>query len=321
MTKTTGQFCATMVALAIVVSADRSESVEASDVRDTAHGKDAERASGFVFVDGQYVEAPYVVTAQDGCVIVNSVRVRKMSEWPPDRDPPEKPEIPAEVIKDATSFDDLVIKDKNDAWHGRMARWIARNIKPADREREFMVFVNSLPFVKEAIIENHVLVVTQRNGSVRKLALDFSAYSPPMSKEEVIMMVEDSAKTLQSRLDKGDTYLFFSSGLELSFGKTKSAMDLALMCEILTSDRNRESKLNILKRMAIVPESCDAQVASLFTDFRVSEQLAMRIRKLKDSIGIEPRALEQVPAVSPAEAERRALERAQQKERLRGETK
>jgi hypothetical protein len=107
----------------------------------------------------------------------------------------------------------------------------------------------------------------------------FPSFGPPITQEDIAKMGEDSAKTLQSRLDKGDTYLFFSNGLELSFGRMKGAKDLQLMCQVLASDRNKESKLAILQRMGILPVGNDQLVASLLTDFHVTEQLALRIKE------------------------------------------
>jgi hypothetical protein len=115
----------------------------------------------------------------------------------------------------------------------------------------------------------------------------FPSFGPPITQEDIAKMGEDSAKTLQSRLDKGDTYLFFSNGLELSFGRMKGAKDLQLMCQVLASDRNKESKLAILQRMGILPVGNDQLVASLLTDFHVTEQLALRIKELEDISGIK----------------------------------
>lgn len=202
-------------------------------------------SDGFVFVDGRYIDSPYIVTSDKGWLLVNDVRVRKMADWPIVIESDQKPQIPDAVLKSAQSFDDLKIGDGRDSWNGRMVRWINRTFPPgnADRRNELIKFYESLPFVDSVTYpESDFMTVTLKDGQVEVLGF---IVSPRLTREDILHGMEYTRRRLEERLSKGDVYLFFSNGLELSFGQVKSATDLKLMVEVLQSERTEEDKVDI----------------------------------------------------------------------------
>jgi len=212
--------------------------------------------NGFVFIDGKYINAPYIVTFHKGWLLINGIRIRKLSDWPISVESADKPQIPYEIIKNAKSFDDLLVPGKKDAWDARMSRWISRNYKnPDDQRNEIKKFVESLPFVERVTFPSEdIMCVNLKNGKEKHFGIE-SLAGTVYTKEEINKDIERSRSNLEKRLAKSDTYIFLKKGAEISFGKQKSARDLKLMVEILESGRTNEEKINILKRMAIIPDA------------------------------------------------------------------
>jgi len=289
----------------------------------TTNGVGECSSSGFVFIDGRYVELPYFVTASNGSVYINgSIARRFATEWPPKVESPEKPKIPKDILSRAKSFDDLVITNANgetvDAWHCRMIRWIGQNAKDDDNVVEnARSFIANLPFVKEAKIDRlkGEFVITLKSGTVTRYGTMMQRKASPV--QWVERAIEDYASFMRNTLANGRTYLCFSNGMTLSFGEPESAENLALMCEILASTQTSASKLNILRRMGILPDGYDnSTVMGLVNGFRMSDELTNRVYRLKDKTGIQPRTIDSIPDFSPAETERRAIDAAIQKKAI-----
>ena len=97
-------------------------------------------------------------------------------------------------------------------------------------------------------------------------------------------------------------------GLEVSFGERKAARDLGVMVHVLASDRTNEEKLDLFRRMDSIPVGQDEKMQPYLGSFRATDQLKQRIAELEVRTDIEPRSIEDIPDVSPAEREMRLLE-------------
>jgi len=304
-----------IIILAVLVMATQSEAGEVSDAVQSSKYKSNGVERAFVFVDGRYLEPPYTVTAKEGRVMVNGINVIKWSDWPPRLDSPEKPQIPEDVLKKAKSFYDLDINDgSGDGWSARMIRWIYKSATNGANPREQeIIFLKSLPFVKRLDdLGNGKLRIETSDGKVWPV-MTFGIPPGFETQEDVEKRVKRSAETLQELLDKGSGFLFFPPAQQLELGGGPSMVaDVALMCEVLSSDRDNEKKLDVLERMGMIPPHLKREGNALVANFRASEGLTRRINKLLDMAGIKPRGIECVPAVSPAVVEELRI-----KERLR----
>lgn len=270
--------------------------------------------SGFVFVNGKYISAPYKVSVQKGWLHVNGVRIRRLCEWPIRVAPREKakPKIPQRVLDNARSFEDLRIQGGG-SWHGRMGRWITKTSASEDeRMKRAIQFYTSLPFVESVTrIKPHIFEVVLSDG--QKMKFGFSGVagmdtSPP-TKEEILNNLKHEMTRLEERLHEGWVIFYFGS-LKMSFGERKVARDLGVMVHILASDRTDEEKLDLLHRMDIIPIDQDENIQPYLGSFRATDQLKQRIAELEARTDIEPRSLDDIPDVSPAEREMRLLEAA-----------
>lgn len=281
-------------------------------------GDNSEANAGFVFVKGKYISPPYLVTAKEGSIYVNGYLVKKVVSWPINAED-QKPSIPPKVLKNAKSFDDLVIEGGRDAWHARMARWIGRTYKkPKERKEALVQFYTSLPFVKSARFDGNTVLILHKDGKQTELEFEGFPSEPPPNPQEILKLLEKVRKRYENRLSMGDTFIFLSSGLELSFGKKKGEKDLKLMTEVLNSkEMTNQEKFAILKRMAIVPMVKYEHVAEMFELFELSDELKNRIAKLIESSGVRPRLLSEIPAKSPAELEKERLQHLMKQEQER----
>ena len=69
--------------------------------------------TGFVFIDGKYIEAPYIVERRDLAVSINGIQITKEFEWPIineyafDHDPG----MPSNITKDMTLDESFSLKE------------------------------------------------------------------------------------------------------------------------------------------------------------------------------------------------------------------
>ncbi len=110
--------------------------------------------------------------------------------------------------------------------------------------------------------------------------------------------METDRRRFEGRLEKGDCFLLFSTGAEISFGERKVAEDLPLAVQILSSNRTGAEKADLLERMAVLPQPSPTFL-KLVTQFQPSAQLTERLRALGQKTGFKPRPMEEIPAESP----------------------
>ena len=246
---------------------------------------------GFVFIDGRYIESPYRVTVNNGWLEINNIRIKKLCEWPIVTESPEKPVVTQEMFKKAKNFADIP----------GMYRWIMRNIKGIETQHKALKnFYESFLFVERATFPSKGRMnIMLKNGKTIKYGLE--GVPPIITKEQKLKSLERNKKRLAERLNKGDTYFFFKSGIELTFGKTKTAKNLKLIVEILESNRPDKEKINLLQRMVILPESASSAGEMLIRNFKSSEQLTERIDKFLEKQKIHPKTLKDIPKLLPSE--------------------
>jgi hypothetical protein len=249
-----------------------------------------------VFLDGRYLDAPYTVSRRGTGIYINDAHLRDYGRWPPFKfdEVAEDPGVPPGLTKDS-SFDDMKIPGKTDAWNCRKFRWLMAHYALDEARRRYMEYVKSLPFVKNVgPLEHEMVMVETFNGKKVGLSLTHRAYTPP-TKEMVVQDVDRSRSYLEDRLAKGDCFFFFTQGPEISCAEAKAARDLGLIAEILRSARPKEEKALLLQRVGLLPGAAFGSLEKFLTNFQASDQLHRRITALVKEMGVKPRRLEDLP--------------------------
>ncbi len=282
------------------------------DVFGTNEGKPID--SGFVFYDGRYVEAPYRVSRRGVGLYVNHIRLSGSSSWPPMYEEDRDPGMPPGLTRDST-FADLQLKDKPGTWSGKRLRWLKRHHTPEEARRLYVQYLKDLPFVAkvEVVSGDELKMTTHAGETIDIVGLAAAPYVPP-TKEQVIKRLEDEGRHLEGRLEKGDCFLMYSKGGEISFGQRKAAEDLPLAVEILSSNRTATEKADLLERMVIVPDP-GPMLDTLVSRFQPSAQLSERLRALTERTGIKPRTMQEIPAETLRQITERMLKKEKSKKK------
>jgi len=102
--------------------------------------------SGFVFLDGVYIEAPYSVSRRGGDIYVNDAKIEDVvGMWPPPYAEDKDPGMPPGLTKDST-FKDLDFPDRpGDSWDRKKRRWLCSHFPPEEATRRTIEYYMSLP--------------------------------------------------------------------------------------------------------------------------------------------------------------------------------
>lgn len=238
--------------------------------------------SGFIFKDGVYLKAPYVVSRRGVEIFLNNFRVRSYLglEWPPlDWEWEDKiPEIPKEFTK-TTSIKEL----EANGWDGVMLRWVQRHYDKKKAKELVAEYYKKLPFIKTIERKGELLLLTTWSGGTMKLDLDeefgFQVYRPP-TPEQTWQVIEGFRKYWEKRLRNGESFFLSHDSVLFSVGTKETATNLATIVGILQSNSSKDQKMKELNKYTHFPQ--DASVWDIwFNKFSASPQLKKRIKQLQ----------------------------------------
>jgi len=314
--------------------------------------------SGFVFIDGRYVEAPYTVSRRGRQIFINDVLIYQWPEWPlMDRHVREDPGPPPKEYEKLTSFAEI-IEDKE--WLNshlyQKRRYLYEHFPEKEANEKMMEYYRQCPFVASAryVPEwGHVEIIT-KSGKKENINLghplphtvlhwDFGA-------QDVLRGLEDWRNLLTRSLSENGLLFFFGvpfneyyaqirpRGFYLPFWKHPG--DLKLMVEILTSARFEAEKIELLGRMEFLPSpnagkflhpvfaakaaETRGYYETLIRNFRPSARLDERIAEMVKKSGDTPRTLKDLPDEIPwdraerLDKEKREKEKREEQEKQQG---
>jgi len=249
---------------------------------------------GFVFIDGGYLDAPYIVSRKGLGIFVNDVFVKKSAvQWPPvDMRVKEDPGFPSlDGITENTTFDEFTKK----CWAqlAPKCRYLHQTLTQDVAIQKIKEYYESLPFVKSVTFEPPVdLIIETMHG--KKIPIDYGPppitwMEPPPPKEDVIEEIESDYKRIEEDLKRGRCYFFFSKERELTFAPDKVNNDLPETIDILKSDMPSEYKIEDLQDVGLLPEYWTHSYETLFPQFSATPQLEERLLAIKQSRKDTPR--------------------------------
>jgi hypothetical protein len=274
--------------------------------------------SGFLFIDGAYVEAPYVVSRRGGTVLVNNRQVKVLvTTWPSPLVVDTDPGTPPGLTKDS-SFNDLDFPDRpGDSWDRKKRRWLTSHLPPEEAKSRIIEYYRSLPFVKSAEIEKSgSLRVVTHSGEEELIGMHLMFR--PETTEHVTQRIEEERLRLEADLKSGACIFAFSNGGEVLLAKRQAAEDLGLIAEIIGSERKADEKILLLQRMDVpIPPIVNEPkwLTLMVSGFKASDDLTKRLKDLVAETGVTPRELKDVPAEGRIQRERRRIAEQEMKER------
>jgi len=235
--------------------------------------------TGYVFVNGKYIEKPYVVTRLDDKIYINDEKITALKKKRKNK--MKKPDGFHNITKTNT-FEDLNVSDNRaDRIDLKMCRWIAHNYEKTKAEELIIDYYENIPFVKHAVVSGELLYVSTWSDCDRTIWL--STLSPLYNINEKRKNGEETRKRFEIRLQKGDCFYLFDKGGEISFGAKKAEKVLPEFIKIMTGDYTQEQKIEGLQKLTILPPDFPEAWLCIVTNFSVSNQLKKRLEEMRES--------------------------------------
>lgn len=238
-------------------------------------------SNGFVFIDGAYVDAPYVVTRKGLAVFINDKMIQAPAPWPPPQEEPTQkfvdPKLPASVNENTSQFDPVLVR-----YLSYKSAYIRSHYPKGKALRLLRDVYADLPCVQRAGLDARrpvILIVTWSDGETDRVRLiPFEGRQPvKLDKEGVLKRLESERRMYEERLEKGDYYMFFSEGGKITGGSQGSRELLPRIVSILRSAKSAEAKLREVQQAGLSVVNSES-FTSIVTQFSASEQLEKRLQ-------------------------------------------
>lgn len=241
--------------------------------------------SGFLFIEGRYIDAPYVVTRKGLEVFVNGHVVLRIGL--PAREPPSgdvDPELPSKLNSTTSPYDNIY-KD-----YIRKKTAYVQKHHTRDEERKIMAQVYaSLPFVKKTELSSDgtTLKVVYMDTAGNEIT-DSILLAPPRRKgkfdrETLLRRIEKKRARFENSLSDGRC-LFIFSGSRTTTHKGFVKSTLPMVIETLRSNLALEDKFRQLREAGLNWVKPTDASGALVTQFSASQQLEERLELLKSGM-------------------------------------
>jgi len=258
--------------------------------------------SGFVFVDGRYINAPYRVCRRGLRILISDTPIAEWKQRPlPDEEQKAASDDPGmpKGISEKSSWDDYC-----KLGHGALKyRYLEQHFGSDGAMPRMLEYYRQLPFVKSVTLKRardfSSVLIKCRNGGEE--LVDLRGLRPSgdiRTKKDIVDTLDGRRLHFEERLKAGACFFLSTKGPTLWFGRKKAARDLNLIVGILRSEKALEEKRSLLQRMGMLPPH-PTGFSALLTSFKGSEQLDDRISALVRDTGVSPRKLEDLPESVP----------------------
>jgi len=239
---------------------------------------------GFVFFEGRYLEAPYIVSRNGLGVLVNGELVSRprgrlgRGESPGEVDPL----LPEEVTRETSPHNDVLRVYLSDKYAYARAHFAPEG------ERDFMEkTIRALPCVQEARLDEKrpmVLHVTSFSGERCEFPLLSVRRETAAKADDASLRHANSVReSLERDLSRGDA-LFLGRMACTTVPSASVPQDLPAILAILKTSDTEDAKIAKLQSTALRDFPPEA-MAQLITAFTGSEQLEQRLSALNASAG------------------------------------
>ena len=266
----------------IVVAVSQAAGQENLDVTGTVFTTSSPISNGFVFVEGQYLDAPYVVSRKGLSIFINETLIQdysllKLKELPP----PERtrPIFPSNISTNADPNDPVVGE-----YLYRMGNFLTAKLGRTEAANEMISILKTLPFIREVSRDpssDTCAIVTFRNGHTVNMGLLPFTRKPAVTPANVVVFVSSGCQYYKKCFEEGDFYSFSAKGNRIHTFSAGTAKEvLPNLVKVLRSSQNDEAKAKELIDMLGVEPIPREHWGAFVTNLSTSKQLDDRVMDL-----------------------------------------
>jgi len=260
---------------------------------------------GFVFVDGKYIDAPYVVEAKDFSVYINGVQIKRKYEWPVinEYEFDHHPGIPSEATK-YTTFEEArnLCEPTKGITYATAVQWYLFGHYDYDIAFQMTLdYYRSLPYVKSLTKDSvGCYIIENYSGEKHSIFLGGpwmkklnriwgpNGTGPPKRKEIESKCIKSAEKRAE-RLIKGDLFMIFSNDqrsnyYEKLYTERRSAEVLPFIIKIMKDNITNEEKIKELITCGIFNNNDSIFCRTYVRNYNGSKNMENRINDLREQL-------------------------------------
>lgn len=249
-------------------------------VTETVFASSQPISNGFVFVEGQYIEAPYVVSRKDLAIYINDKLIANYAPLVSKVPRPENklPSLPIDITTNSTPYDKNVVD-----YLVQARTYLSSHYKRDEIADEMEKLYRALPCVK-AVRRNSdktSATVTYTDGNTINENLIPLTRKPAITPENAVEYVSRQCRNYVGRLQDGVVYSFSAKGSRKhSFGANTAKGVLPGVVKVLRSSQDDETKAKQLADMLGMAPIPKEQASAFVNNFSPSTQLDERVETL-----------------------------------------
>ena len=259
---------------------EESDSIRKSSEKPEYINKPIE--TGFVFVDGKYIDAPYIVEAHDLAVYINGMHITSISTYPlKDKRINEDPGMPVGVTKEAGLAALDTVRGQNGRPHcGLKVGYLNQHFSKEEARIKIIEYFKALPYIKNVDdSEKYILKLEDYYGETRLIwTSPHGDVGPPKTIEDLKAAAERTKSYFIKDLKLGYC-IFYGKGGGTMLPRIVAARIFPKILETLRNTKlDYEAKNHILEKFGISNRDF------LIKNFEASEQFDKRLEELREKI-------------------------------------
>ncbi len=264
-------------------------------------------SNGFVFFEGQYIEAPYNVTRMGLTIFINNVKVYEYKGSIPSTNRVKQAFLP-DSITENSSFDDVV------PYINQQSKYLTQEFTDIIKTQKMVEYLMKLPNVASVVAKDtqypDVLLIKFKNGKKLNFLNWVNDGDEKTTPKNFVDDVEWRRKLYEDWLSSGCAVFLFEEYQEKTLTSRNVACKLKLLIETLRSNKCHDEKKLILQKLSVIPvdEPRVQKQSSLFTSFSASSQLDERLSALIEQDQIAPVTEQDLPEEIPVLKHERIME-------------
>lgn len=245
-------------------------------------------SNGFVFIEGQYVGAPYVVSRKNLTICINdkiiadyAPLIKGMSSAPK-KYIHDRPAVPIGISTNAGSGDPIVKE-----YLSQLMSHLVSNQYGDAIANEMENGLKMLPCIKNITRDTNNpnrAIIDYKNGETSTMRLAPLSRKPAITPDTVVDHVSQACRRYVKRLEKGDLYSFSNGGSRIhTFGAGTAKEVMPDVVKVLCSSLDDEAKAKQLAGMLGMADVPKEESSAFVQNLDPSKQLGERVKALLNS--------------------------------------